>query len=955
MPDPESSWLTDLPRHCGEQLRSSACSTLENLDLGACTDSRSRELIAQYVCGSPYAAQQLVKYPGLLNDLVNIDRLSQTGFSQALVAEMLGACANLQGAELQRVLRESRHRALCHILWRQNVLNAPLDSVLQALSEVADTAINIATTASAESMFERHGQILDEQGEPVLLRVLAMGKLGGHELNFSSDIDLIFVYREEGLSNGPKPLSASEYFTRQARRFIALLDEVTAAGFVYRVDARLRPFGDSGALVVSLDALESYLAQHGRDWERYAYVKARMVNADRADEQQFETMRSAFVYRRYLDYGVFDSLRDMKRMIQTQVQRQDKLDNIKLGPGGIREIEFIVQSLQLVRGGREPELTGRGLRASLRALSEAGHISPAEAQDLDEAYVYLRRVENAIQGLRDQQLHDLPTDEQDRERLAVALGVPSYTDMRKRLDEIRQQVAAQFEATVFRTRETGEQPAGSVPTLWTDQQAELQQHLEELGAHQSGAFSAAVSDYHVSLQNKPLDEESRRRVDIVAPALVRELASKKDAAERWQRLCKVLDAIVRRSAYISLLIENPDALKRFTELAGGSSYLAKQLAAHPLLLDELLDNRFYQNDVNSAELDAELDARLSRVNASDPEAVLEGLARFKRVVEFRTAVADVTQTLPIMRVSDQLTLIAERIVRGALDCAMSEALSKYGTPRFERDGQRHQAGFCVVAYGKLAGLELGYGSDLDIVFLHNSDGEQQETDGERSISNDVFFARLARRLVHFLSVQTSVGKLYEVDIRLRPSGRSGLMVSSIASFRRYQAHDAWTWEHQALLRSRAIAGSEDVSATFEEIRRQTLTDSVDRAGLKEEVAKMRERMRKELSRSKPDEFDLKQDPGGLADIEFLVQYQVLQHAKSHPELLVYPDNMRQIDGLLQANLIAKQAGESLQIAYLELRQAIHKRALDSRPAIAPFSEFAAVANTVRSAWDEVFA
>lgn len=899
---------------------------------------------------SDYAAQQILTNPELhLPALMSgeFDRpLSPTDVYRALSQH----CDPSSPESLPRSLRLARHRLLLGILWREHIAGAPLRETLQSLSSLADSAIEIALTASARSMLERYGEVFDANGDRIELRVLAMGKLGGNELNFSSDVDLIFVYRDEAASNGPKALDAHEYFTRQARRFIALLDEKTAQGFVYRVDVRLRPFGDSGSLVVSFDALESYLAQHGRDWERYAYVKARMLGAADQDTEYFEELRRAFVYRRYLDYGVFESLREMKRKIEIEVRRRDMVDNIKLGPGGIREIEFIAQSLQLVRGGGEPELQSRSLLETLAALARAGHVGKEDAAALSAAYNYLRRLENAIQALRDQQVHSIPESETDRARLAVAFGVSDYESISSRLAIERNLVSDQFSAIVFRDASDADSGSFSGEDYWSDDSRALSNTLGAAGCAFSSEFANEIAGYFASLQEKPLDDESRRRIDILLPAIVEKIATEDDVIATFGRLTRVVDAIVRRSAYISLLNENRGARERFISLAGASNFLADQIAAHPLLLDELLDNRAYEDGVDLEAMDAELDARLKRSDPDDSESVIEALTRFKRVTVFRAAVAEFTNTLPVMKISDHLTAIAERVLGVALDTAWRELTKRYGEPAYRVNDELHRAGFAIVAYGKLAGLELGYGSDLDIVFLHDSSGEDQQTTGDKPIGNDVFFSRLARRLLHFLGVQTNAGRLYEIDLRLRPSGRSGLMVSSLAAFERYQASDAWTWEHQALLRSRAVAGAESVCSAFEAIRKTTLISHVRRSDLKSEVSDMRERMRKELSRGTSELFDIKQDRGGLADIEFIVQFLALRHADGHAEVLTYPDNMRQLDALLAAGLLSSQDTGNLQACYLKYRQRTHWCALEMRPAIAGSDEFVEQRALVTEVW-----
>lgn len=881
------------------------------------------------------------------------DRPRAAGEVTAAVEEAL---ADAAGEDVPSRLRRLRNREMVRIAWRDLAGLATLDETLHELSDLADAAVIAAIRQAGRAMSERHGVVRDAAGRSCPLIALAMGKLGGRELNFSSDIDLIFVYPDAVESDGRRPLSPPEYFGRMVRRVVALLGEVTAEGFVFRTDIRLRPFGESGPPVVSFSAMENYLLQHGRDWERYAYVKARPL----AEEQglaDYEELRSEvlapFVYRRYLDYGVFQSLRSMKAMIRAEVERREMHGNVKLGPGGIREIEFIAQSWQLVRGGSDQALRCRELRAALTALAERRYMPAESVWQLKEAYRFLRRLENRLQEFRDRQTHDLPESELDRARLALVMDRPDWEALDAEVRRVRGVVSRHFEETVFRADEDARAERPGLQELWESAGRDgLAERVAGAGFPEAGAFAEVLGRLHADIEGKRLDETSRQRLDELMPPLLECLQELDEPAAALGRLVGILNAVLRRSAYLSLLLENRAALRRLVELVSRSSYLATELAGHPLLLDELIDPRIADREPSAADLRAEYETRLSAVGAEDSEAAVEELARFQRAATFRVAVADFSGRLPIMKVSDRLTEIAEIVVASALTFAWRDLVARHGRPWCREDGVRRRAGFAVVGYGKLGGIELGYGSDLDLVFVHDSAGEEEETDGDRPVDNAVFFGRLARRLVHFLTVQTISGALYEVDTRLRPSGRSGLLVSSVAALARYQREDAWTWEHQALLRTRAVAGDARVRRAFESLRVEVLQNAVRRESLREEVMGMRQRMWRELSSSRAGSFDIKRDPGGIGDIEFIVQYLVLAHADRHRSLLHYTDNIRQLGVLATCGILDGTTARRLQDIYRRYRRRLHHLALDGQDSAVPSEEFAAEADDVRRIWQQ---
>jgi [glutamine synthetase] adenylyltransferase / [glutamine synthetase]-adenylyl-L-tyrosine phosphorylase len=857
-------------------------------------------------------------------------------------------------ADAAALLRRVRNVEMARLAWRDLAGLASLERSLEDLSTLADGLIRAALDHAVKRLEPRFGRAVDETGAPAPLLVLAMGKLGGRELNFSSDVDLVFLHPDGARLDG-RDDDAQEYYRRLAQLFIKVLDQPTDDGFVLRVDTRLRPFGQSGPLVVGLTPFEAYLVQHARDWERYAYVKARLVTGEEHAKSVFAEILTPYVYRRYLDYGVFDALRQMKRLIEQEVARKEMANHVKLGPGGIREIEFIVQAFQLVRGGREPRLRTPSLREALPLLADERELGAGAVERLGATYAHLRIVENRLQSMEDRQTHVLPVEPEARARLAYALHEPGWSEFLERLARHRAEVETEFERIAWDGRGIGSDPddAGAVSAAAAWDAGDVAAVLEGTRLAGDDTIERQLSALRTGSLYQRMDEQSRRRLAAAVIGSLAPLGAVDDPAETLQRVLSVYQAICRRSAYLALLNENAAALERLVSLASQSAMLARQIAEHPLLLDELLDARIFDEPPSRRELAEMLAQRVAR-SGDDVEARLEAMRQFQRTAVFRVAIADRLGRLPLMKVSDRLTDIAELVLEFALATAWRELVEKHGKPRYGEPPSLHDAGFAVIGYGKLGGLELGYGSDLDLVFLHDSSGSHQETDGAAPLDNARFFSRLVQRLIHFLTIQTSSGRLYEVDTRLRPSGRSGLMVASLANFHRYQRTEAWVWEHQALLRSRPLAGSQAIRDAFEAERREILIHHVARDRLKVEIEKMRRRMRAELSQSREGGFDLKQDAGGLADIEFLVDYLVLANAAAHAELVEHPDNIRQIEALEAAGLVCAERAERLKAAYLALRQRVHELALDERGRVVDEAELADVRHFVTACWDDVF-
>jgi len=892
---------------------------------------------------SEFVAEAAIREPALVESLAiagDLDRPRVPGEIAGLANALLVDGGD--EAVFMDTLRRLRRRELVRIAWRDLVGAAPLAEVLGELSALADASIVSALAFASRALEARHGTPRSPRGDAQELVVVGMGKLGGGELNFSSDIDLVFLFPDGGETDGPRPVSNEEYFTRLGQALIRLLDQRTAEGFVFRVDMRLRPLGEPGPLVMNFAAFEAYLQQHGRDWERYAWVKARAVTGAAKYRGLYDEVVRPFVYRRYLDFGVYESLREMKAMIAREVARRELQDNVKLGPGGIREIEFIVQAQQLIRGGAEPGLQTAALQAALPRLAGAKLLPAATVAELRAAYEFLRRVENRLQMVQDAQTHALPTDALGRERLAKAMGFPEWKEFSGELETQRTAVSAHFANVVLGRGGAGDPPASALlESLWAAEPAldRIAGDIAQFRFADAVAAARVLLELRQSAYFRRLDEHGKRRLATLLPRILHQT----DRQEVLSRLLSIIEAIGGRTAYLALLNENSQALGRLVQICGLGDFLARQVAAHPLLLDELLDSRVFETLPDRAQFEQELDARLEHAGSDDEQRV-DALRHFRRAATFRVAMLDLTGRLPLMQVSDRLTDVAELILEKALALAWQHTVARYGEP---------QARIAIAGYGKLGGMELGYGSDLDLVFLYDSMGERQSTAGPKVVENEVFFLRLAQRLVHLLTVHTPAGRLYEVDVRLRPSGKGGLAFTQIGAFEEYQRREAWTWEHQALLHSRWVAGDPRLGAEFTRIRRAVLMEAVKRETLRDDIVAMRERMRAGHAATREGFFDLKQDRGGIADIEFLAQYWVLRDVHRYPPLAEFADTIRHLESVGSAALVDHRVIDRLVDAYRTYRQAAHHLSLEQRPAVVEAPAYAAMREQVSAIWEQV--
>ncbi|HEU0197771.1 MAG TPA: bifunctional [glutamate--ammonia ligase]-adenylyl-L-tyrosine phosphorylase/[glutamate--ammonia-ligase] adenylyltransferase [Nevskiaceae bacterium] len=867
----------------------------------------------------------------------------EQGVGQRLMIALDGV---VERAPVMRELRRFRDRELARLAVRDIAGWAGLDETLQGLSDLADADCT-AALATATRELARRGRTQPAHTAPILL---GMGKLGGRELNFSSDVDLIFSY---ALAPEADPDAAEEYFARLARDAAQILSDVTEDGFVYRVDTLLRPFGSVGAAAVSLPAMVAYYQNHGREWERYAFIKARVVAGDAPAGAQLLEALQPFVYRRYLDYGAIGALRDLKRLIDVEAQRHGAATDIKLGRGGIRELEFVVQLFQLVRGGQDRRLQSTGFRSTLAQLGIVGLLDAPSVAALDRAYVFLRRAENALQFYDDRQTHHLPTEPLARAGLCAALDFVDWEAFSVHLDGIRHRVHEVFER-VFAADEThaADAPQSALrAVVWEGECEELTPRLRVLGYRRdAGLVAQRLVELRESRRVRVLGDMARARLEEGVTRLVTEAAEATDPETALTRALEVVAAIGGRSTYLALLRDSHLARAQLLRLTSASPWITRLLAQSPALLDTLLDPRLADAAPLRDAIFAELALRAGGVDAGNTEASMELLRRYRQETMLRVAAADLAGTLPLVQVSDRLTWLAEAVLAKALDDATVQLSARYGRPQ---RGDGSAASFAVLGYGKFGSLELGYGSDLDIVFVFDTDDAVRETrGGERSLASADYFRRLGQRVVQLLSAMTSSGRAYEIDLELRPSGSSGAVVASFEGWAQYQRKSAWTWEHQALLRARLVAGDVHLGDAADTVRREVLTRPRDAEHLRTEVRDMRIKMRATLEQHLAGQWDVKHAAGGLVDAEFLVQFLLLRHAAQHPELLRYTDNWRQLDALVAAQVIPAAEASTLIAAARSYRNWLHRQALQEAGRFVGETQLAAERAAVRRLWDK---
>jgi len=848
---------------------------------------------------SPFLRQLVERHPDWLERLRTSGRLQNSSPPDAETLRQ-----GIENSGLDPALRQFRNHEMMRLIWRDLNGLAPVDEILADLSSLADVCLQAAVRFHARAHEEKYGVPRNAEGQPQRIIVMGLGKLGGHELNLSSDIDITFCFPEAGVCDGRRALSNEQFFTRLARSIIRSLSETTADGFCFRVDTRLRPFGDSGPLVSSFAALEQYYQREGRDWERYALIKARPVAGDMAAGEELLRLLKPFVYRRYIDFGAIEALRNMRASVREDALRKDRLDDIKRGPGGIREIEFLVQTFQLLRGGREPDLQTPSLFTAAMNLGKLKLLAAETVSELLAAYRFLRRTENRIQALHDQQTHQVPAGD-DGLRVAMAMGYGDVQEFRLALEHTRDRVQQLFEKSLPQTDDTADETS-----RWSAYWQRIRNTAQRKNTDIAG--KPALSAFVKRLNRLSLSQRASQRLDRFMPILLERFDALSLDDAIVNRVLDLVSAICRRSAYLSLLVQNPAATRSMLELFSASALVAEAVTRYPALLDELIDPSLGAHPPTLQDIRTGIGRIMESV--TDAETTLQDLNYFKQTTSLRIAVAVLKSTMPAIEASSVLSQLAEHLVQAVLTLSLKEMQTRHG--------HMPGAGLAVIGYGSLGACSLSFDSDLDLIFLYQS--TDQTSDGARPLSAERYHTNVARRMLSLMSALTPSGRLYSIDARLRPNGRAGLLVSSIEAFRRYQAEEAWTWELQALTRARPVAGDTQTASAFTAIRREVLTTARDKVRLREEVQDMRQRIRAERGEASD---DMKDGRGGLLDIEFVVQLGVLLNADACPGLIDSTEVRGQLKALHECGWLSADAIKTLDRAYSQLSHARLQSAL----------------------------
>ncbi|MGI9228205.1 MAG: bifunctional [glutamate--ammonia ligase]-adenylyl-L-tyrosine phosphorylase/[glutamate--ammonia-ligase] adenylyltransferase [Gammaproteobacteria bacterium] len=902
---------------------------------------------------SPFIKRVCISQPTwlqnlLLNNDLHVDRQAKS-YAEKIDAEISQA-QNIE--ELQRLLRRFRAAEFARIAWRDIQNYSSVEQTLNELSEFAEIIID-RTLSWCFARLKSQAHLSEfEQSLPQQVVIFALGKLGGRELNFSSDVDLVFAYDDDLSYSQDQQTKAVGIYLKLVQLLIKTLAEQTQDGFVFRVDTRLRPFGESGALLPSLSAIDQYFQTHGRDWERYAWVKARSIAGNKHLGEQFLKEVTPFIYRRYFDYGAAHSLREMKVLVDQKARQKLSEENLKIGFGGIREIEFIVQMFQLIYGGRDAILQCKATLESLKRLVKLNYLSDENVTRLNEAYIFLRKAENGLQIREDQQIHVLPKNEDEKKRYAFLMGYASWDDFYAVYRQHTSNVNNEFQKLLQEDSTKNDTSDDSdFENLW--QQIQDQDYcMEILNKNLNGDLEQVYTrlySFSISGIVKQLVPVARQRLDRFIPIMLSHIVDMEKPLLVLARFLKILNKIVQRSTYISLLTENQSKLSKLFHLIEASPWIAQYIATHPLLLDELLQMESSYEPPSLEEI-RQLQEVATQISNGDLEKYMESLREFKHAQTLQIAAADIIEALPIMRVSDHLSWLAEVCIESAVKKAYQDLLRKHGEPMCINEKGTFKPELLIVEYGKLGGLELGYGSDLDLVFLHDSVGNSCETNGEKKLRNEIFFTRLVQRTIHILSTVTSAGKVFDVDVRLRPYGESGPIVSNIISYEKYLTNEAWLWECQALIRARPVTNSQKLINEFERIRQSVLCQPREINEVRNSILEMREKILLEHGSKDKTKFNIKKDKGGIVDIEFIVQFLVLSYANKYNEICRYTDNIRILDACSRVNLIKIETAKELQEIYLLYRKHLHQLSLQMLSESVGVSEFANERLAIQNYW-----
>ncbi len=898
---------------------------------------------------SDYATSVFVRF-------VDFPEKIQAAIQQRLTETWYEHASRVQDlTSLMYELRHYRQFHLTRILWRDVLKLDSFAEHLHALYHLADKVLEVASAILYDWLKNEWGEPQNEQGERQYFTIIALGKLGGRELNFSSDIDLMFTYPQTGFTVGKSRSIANEqFFNKLGQQLIKVLAEITTEGFVFRVDMRLRPHGQSGSLVLNYAALENYYQYQGRDWERYALIKARVVLPGKDDAEKLIALLQPFVYRRYLDYGAFSALREMKDLVNSEVKKRNKEHDLKLGRGGIRQIEFLVQAIQLIRGGREPQFREQNLLKAMALIAQAHYISETEYRQLREAYIFLRQTEHRIQMIHDEQIHAIPKSKIDSARLAYMMGFNDEKAFKIALKTHKKNVARQFNAVSSTPHLLTHNVSLSSPSqfkfLWTEleDRESGQGMLHKMGFEEAAAVWEQLRLFKDSRLIQSLKKQAMQRLDIVMPALLVLLAKEQNALLLLGRMLRLLRSIVRRSAYLALLIEKPQVLKYLINICGASEWVLVQICSYPILLDELLSPPSIMEMTGKENLQKMLRERLQWIAANDLEAQMEHLRQFKLGCFLSLAALELlsAQTIDIARALSDIT---EVLLEEVYQLSLTFMIEHYQIKE-SRAVIASQIPFGIIAYGKLGARELNYASDLDLVFLFDVKNPNFVLQGKTMLTAAEFSLRLAQRIIHMLNVPTATGVLYEVDVRLRPGGSAGLLVSQLQAYQNYLQSHAWTWEYQALVKARCIVGPEDICARFDICRQEALSLKRDPGQLAKDIQQMRTKMHEHRL---PKQTDLKTIPGGIADIEFIAQFLVLKHAHDHPALLTARGTKALLVLLQENKFLTEETTSTLIEIYQTFQMHLRRHILKADPneTVETFSQQRAI---VQHIWTTLF-